>query len=69
MRDELVENDHQLRVISNELKQKQTSVAHLGKEKSEIKAQLEILTRELKQIQEAEEHDKEIVNKLQEKQN
>ena len=64
MRDELVENDHQLRVISNELKQKQTSVAHLGKEKAEIKAQLEILTRELKQIQEAEEHDKEIVNKL-----
>ena len=50
MRDELVENDHQLRVISNELKQKQTSVAHLGKEKAEIKAQLEILTRELKQI-------------------
>ena len=50
MRDELIENDHQLRVISNELKQKQTSVAHLGKEKSEIKAQLEILTRELKQI-------------------
>lgn len=55
MRDELVENDHQLRIISQELKQKQASAAHMAREKAEVKAQLEALTKQLKSIQEIEE--------------